>query len=81
MKKCSHSINRVTKQRGRRMSDDHFWHMVDALRAKNPNPSPRALYLRRLRERHSSHLFSERPKDRGGGMARETCAGILKTIR
>lgn len=44
-------------QRGRRMSEGHFRHMVDALRAKNPNPSPRALYLRRLRERHSSHLL------------------------
>lgn len=44
-------------QRGRSMSEDHFRHMVDAKRAKNPNPSPRALYLRRLRERHRNHLI------------------------
>ena len=56
-------LSQETKQRmsfarrGRPMSEDHFRHMVDAKRAKNPNPSPRALYLRGLRERHSSHLF------------------------
>jgi hypothetical protein len=55
-------LSQETKQRmsfarrGRPMSEDHFRHMVDAKRAKNPNPSPRALYLRRLRERHSNHL-------------------------
>jgi len=53
-------LSQETKQRmsfarrGRPMSEDHFRHMVDAKRAKNPNPSPRALYLRRLRERHSN---------------------------